>query len=205
VPELIQDDLAVLLRERLDARVPRRLPERFTPPAPRRRSNRTGAWAFAVVAAFVLGVAIATLLRPGLGTTVVTDFSSLLGRQPTAPPATTAPSAPPGATQGPGARPAVPSTAPATTPESTPAPQPSGQTGGTGTGGGTVGGPTNAPAPLPTGGDVITLPLPPLPVPTPTGGIPIPVPSLPLPPLPLPTPSGGGLPPLLGPAPSPTP
>lgn len=196
MPELLHDDLATLLRERLDARQPRGLPERFVPPAPRRRPHRLGAWAVAVAAAFVLGVAISALLQPGLGRGVYSNFTRLFGLQPTAP-ATTSPAT----TPVPGIQPGAPSATPAPTAETTPAPQPSGAAGGTGTGGGPAGGPSSAPPP-PSGGDVVTLPLPPLPLPTPSGGVPIPVPSLPLPPLPLPT---GGLPPLLGPAPSPSP
>jgi len=180
VPELLNDEIATLLRERLDARQPRRLPVRFVPPAERPHRVR---WAIAVAAAFLLGLAIATLLQPGVGQIV---RSGLLDRPGSTPePTVTAPGRP-GVTQVPGVAPA-----PSASPSQTPAPQPSGAdgSGSSGSAGGTP--------PPPPAGDTITLPLPPLPLPTPSGGIPLPVPSLPLPPLPLPTPSGGGLPPLL--------
>ena len=181
MPELLNDEIAALVRERLDARQPRRLPERFVPPPEPTHRVR---WAVAVVAAFALGLAIAALIQPGVGQIV---RSGLLGQSPV-------PSAPapgrPGATPVPGVRPA---------PTAQPSPAPSAQSNdgsGSAPGGGSSGG-TPPPPPPASGGDTITLPLPPLPLPTPSGGIPIPVPSLPLPPLPLPTPSGGLLPPLL--------
>jgi hypothetical protein len=185
VPELLNDEIAALVRERLDARQPRRLPERFVPPPQPTHPVR---WAVAVVAAFALGLAIAALIQPGVGQVV---RSGLLGQSPVP---TGAPGAPapgrPGATHAPGGQPA-PTAAPS------PSAQPSSGSDGSASGGGSAGG-TPPPPPPASGGDTITLPLPPLPLPTPSGGIPIPVPSLPLPPLPLPTPSGGGLlPPLL--------
>ena len=115
MPELRNDEIAVLLRERLDTRQPRRLPERFVPPA--QRSHRAW-WAVAVAAAFVLGLAIATVFRPQVG-----EFVNSVRR---ALPVTTAPQANPTAPGQPGATrvPAV-QPAPGSTPEPTPTSQPS--------------------------------------------------------------------------------
>jgi hypothetical protein len=182
--QLIDHDLATLVRERLELREPR-LPARFVPPVERPVRRR---WVIAAtIAAFLLGLSVALLIHP---TTATSVLSGLLGRPSTT--AAPAPSARPG-----GAAPVV-----------SPAPAPS-QPGGSPSPGGPDGGqaagvpPTPAPTPS-SGGDTIQLPLPPLPLPTPSGGVPIPVPSLPLPPLPLPTPSGGGLLPPLQPTPTPT-
>jgi hypothetical protein len=188
VPELLNDELAILVRDRLDVRQPRRLPERFVPPAP--DQSHRGRWMAAVVAAFLLGLMLAVLIRPEVGQVV---RSGLFGTHPAVTPApvVTAPTVP-SVTRTPGSSPAPSSTA-----ETTPASQPSADGSAPPAGGSSSVVPV--PSAPPSGGDAITLPLPPLPLPTPSGGIPVVVPSLPLPPLPLPTSSGGGvpLPPLL--------
>jgi hypothetical protein len=161
----VDPELAVLVRERLDAREPR-LPARFVPPPERRRRPWVAA---AVVIAFALGFGVAVLIRPESGTTVL---SGLLGR-----PVVTTPSAAPGS-GGPAAAPsagqrgAVPTGLPASSappaPVTTPAPEASGATGGTSSGGPA---PTAAPAPQPSSGVIIQVSLPPLlptPAPTPT-------------------------------------
>jgi hypothetical protein len=179
VRELIDDELATLVRERLDARRPRRLPARFVPPRP--QPAHRARWTVAVVVAFLAGLAIMLMVRPEVGSTIL---SGLLGRQPVATPTPAPSSSAPGQSGGPtapgsqtgaGATPVPP---PGTT-QATPA------GGGPAPGGGTS---SSAPAPQPSGGTV-QLPLPPLPLPTPSGGVPLPAPSLPA--LPLPTPSGG--------------
>lgn len=164
MPDIVDRELAVLVRERLDTRRPRRLPERFVPPAQRPHRYR---WAVALVAAFLLGLSIAVLVRPEVGRTLL---SGVLGR-PVATPSAPAPTAAPHRT--PGAGPASGAT-PAASPGATPAPEP-----GSPAPGGAAGGalPTVPPA----GGGTVQLPLPPLPLPTPSGGVPIPVPSLPVP------------------------
>jgi hypothetical protein len=97
VRELMTDvdpELAALVRERLDARVPR-LPARFVPP-PQRPVRRRRVAAIAV-AAFLLGAGVAMLLRPAVSSTVL---SGVLGLQPVATPTPAAPGPPRG---GPGA------------------------------------------------------------------------------------------------------
>jgi hypothetical protein len=186
VPEMVDQELATLVRERLDARQPRRLPRRFVPPPERTHRYR---WAVALVAAFLLGLSAAVLVRPEVGRRLL-PIGVFGGPSavPTAPAPTGLPRSP-----GAGVPTAQPGAVPSPSPEATPAPQPSVP----GPGGGGTGAPGGGAPPPPSSGDVITLPLPPLPLPTPSGGVPLPVPSLPLPPLPLPT---GGL---LQPAPTP--
>ena len=66
VPELLDDELARLVRARLEARQPRRLPERFVPPSGRPWPARVA------VAAIMAGLALMVLAgleatRPDLG------------------------------------------------------------------------------------------------------------------------------------------
>jgi hypothetical protein len=161
----VDPELADLVRERLDAREPR-LPARFVPPPERPRRSP---WVAAVVVAFALGFGIAVLVRPEVGTTVL---SGLLGRpvvttplQPSAAPGSGGPAAVPSA----GQRGAVPTGLPASAAPSAPtttAPQASGAAGGTSSGGPP---PTAAPAPQQSGGITIQVSLPPLlPTPAPT-------------------------------------
>ncbi len=169
VPELMDDELARLVRARLEGRQPRRLPERFTPPAERSRRVRWAVSAAAGAAVVALALAGTAVARPDLAPAVL---SGLLGQRPAATPAPS-PSAP-----GPGQRPAiVPAPAPA---PSASAGAPNGGTPGAGA----PGAPGQTPAPQPSsGGAPLPVPLPSLPVPLPTPSLPVPLPtpSLPLP------------------------
>jgi hypothetical protein len=160
----VDPELAALVRERLDAREPR-LPARFVPPP---KQSRRSPWVAAVVVAFALGFGVAVLVRPEVGTTVL---SGLLGRPvvvtpapPSAAPGSRGPAAAPSA--GPrGVAPTGPPASPApSTPAATSAPQASGAAGGT-----SSGGPAPTAAPQPSGGITIQVSLPPLlPTPAPT-------------------------------------
>lgn len=161
----VDTELAVLVRERLDAREPR-LPARFVPPPERPVRRR---WVTAmVVAAFVLGVGFAMLIRPALNSTVL---SGVLGLQPvpTPTPAVSPPQAPRGIVPGlgTGGRPlpsATGSPGPSPSPDATPTPESAGGTPAAGAG-------TPAPGPTstaqPTAPVTIQVSLPPL-LPTPT-------------------------------------
>lgn len=165
----VDPELAALVRERLDTRVPR-LPARFVPPPDRPRRGRLVA---AVVMAFLLGLGIAMLIRPEVGSTVL---SGLLGR-----PIVVTPAAPPGGaprgepTPAPGA---VPAGRPQPSASAAPGPSPdAGTPGPGGAGAPTPGTPVGLPAPVPTpgGGVTIQVSIPPLlPAPTPA---PSPTPS----------------------------
>ena len=159
VSERDDRELAALVRARLQARQPRRLPERFQPPAPRRHRVRWAA--LTAAAAIVLGLAAAEAVRPDLGSSV---RSGVLDRLPGAhagspalatPRGGGSPVRPSGTRQSPGAGGAGATGAgSATSPGSSPVPS-----GG------------SSPAPLTS--------LPPLPLPTPSVPLPVPTPSLP--------------------------
>jgi hypothetical protein len=195
VPEVLDQELAALVRERLDAREPRRLPARFTPPARRVHLAR---WVVgSAVAGIVVGLAVAALIRPDVGSAVLSGvFDRPRAATPHAP--QTPRPAPSGGRPGsvPGTAPR-PSTATGTGPTAQPAPTASPAPPG--------GGPSTGPAPTaqPSSGGPLPIPLPSLPVPLPSLP-PLPLPSLPpvlpspLPSLPLPT-----RPPLVAPSPSP--
>ena len=154
MPELDDRELAALVRARLQSRQPRRLPERFVPPA--RRPHR-GRWALVTaMAAIVLGLAATAAVRPELGPAVL---SGLADHLPGAHAGSPAPALP-------GGRPARPSR------------PPQGQGAGTATSAPGSPGPTPGPS---GGGLPVPLPsLPPLPVPTPSvPPLPLPTPSLP--------------------------
>jgi len=174
----IDPELAALVRERLDAREPR-LPTRFIP-RPERQPRRLR-MAAAVVVAFLLGVGVALLLQPSVGSTVL---SGVLGRPsvvtplPAGPPSGV-PSVAPGA--GPAGRP-LPSGSGSPGPSPTPAPDAGGQPAAP------PAAPGGAPTPAPTqsgGGITIQVSVPPVlppppPAPTPTPS-PTPTCLLPLP------------------------
>jgi hypothetical protein len=180
--ELVEDELATLVRARLEARRPHRLPAHFVP---RPRPSHRGRWvlvAMATVAGFALGLAVAATIRPDLGTAVESGLRSRLpgAAQPT--PAGPPTSSPAGGTQQPGS-----SAAPGVQPSDGSAPggrqsssQPPGAAGGAGSGA--------QPAPGAAGGGSTPAPQPGLP------GLPVPLPSAPPlpvspPPLPVSTPS----------------
>jgi len=163
VSELRDDELAGLVRSRLEARQPRHLPEHFVP---RARPSRTMRWVIAAAALVFLGLSGAAAARTDLGSMVL---SGVFGRQPATHTPTPAPSAsgqrpaPSGTGQrGAGAAPGAGTTSPAL-PGAAPTPRPS------------------------TGGNSLPVPPPSLPVPTPT--VCVPTLSSPLPPLPVPTPT----------------
>jgi hypothetical protein len=182
VPELLDDDLAKLVRARLDARQPRRLPERFVPPAARSHRPSWAAVAAAAVALVVLALAGTEAAKPDLAPAIL---SGLRHQRPAAsptpapggqPPNGVVPAPAPGA----GGAPAGGTAAPA------PQPTPGGGPGAPG------GAPAPAPAPQPSsgGGGPVPVPVPSLPVPVPSvPPLPVPTPSLPPVPLPSPLPS----------------
>ena len=163
VSELRDDELARLVRSRLEARQPRHLPEHFVP---RARPSRTMRWVIAAAALVFLALTATAAARTDLGSMVL---SGVFGRQPATHTPTPAPSvsgqrpAPSGTGQrGAGAAPGAGTTSPAL-PGAAPTPRPS------------------------TGGNSLPVPPPSLPVPTPT--VCVPTLSSPLPPLPVPTPT----------------
>lgn len=160
----VDPDLASLVRERLDARLPR-LPARFVPPPERPVRRR---WVAAVaVAAFLLGVGVAVLLRPAVSSTVL---SGVLGRQPAATPTPVVPaSSPRGVVPGGRAQPSGSSqtgSSPSPTPEAGPSQATAG--GAPQVAVPAVPAPPATPAPQQSAPVVIQVSLPPLPLPTPT-------------------------------------
>ncbi|TMC10463.1 MAG: hypothetical protein E6J41_08195 [Chloroflexi bacterium] len=173
----IDPELAALVRERLDAREPR-LPARFIPRSD--RQPRRLRMAAAVVVAFLLGVGVALLLQPSVGSTVL---SGVLGRPSVVTPA---PTAPPSGTPG-----AVPGAGPAGRPlpsgSGSPSPSPTPNAGGQPAAPPAAPGGAPTPAPTQSGGGITiqvsvppVLPPPPPPAPTPTPS-PTPTCLLPLP------------------------
>src|SRR5436190_10936658 len=90
VPDLVDDELARLVRGRLEARQPRRLPGRFTPPAGRPRRTGLVVVAAAAVALLVLALAGTAVARPDLAPAVLSGLRGLPAATP-APASTQAP------------------------------------------------------------------------------------------------------------------
>ena len=158
----VDPELATLVRERLDERQPR-LPSRFIPPPERPGSRRRVA--AVAVAAFLLGVGVAILIRPAVSTIVP---SGVLGLPPAATPTPAAPvSSPRGALPGGGpasrALPPGASSSPSPTPDAGPT-SPATAGGGAPPAGAPA--PTATPAPQQSAPITIQVTLPPL-LPTP--------------------------------------
>ena len=160
----VDSELAVLVRERLDAREPR-LPSRFVPPPERQPRRR---WVAAmVVAAFVLGVGVAMLIRPAVGTV---EPLSWFGLQPVPTPTQAAPTppAPRGVVPGSGhAAGPVPSPTGSPSPSPAPGATPTAEANAAPTAAPSTPAPGANPTPQPTAPITIQVSLPPL-LPTPT-------------------------------------
>src|SRR2546429_2561433 len=104
VPELLDDELARLVRARLEARQPRRLPERFVPPA--RRSHRAARVAVAAAAAALILVLVLSGTQAARPELVPAVLSGLLHQKPAATPTPASPTPLPGRRPANGAAPA---------------------------------------------------------------------------------------------------